>query len=116
MCASVLSVIVFHSIGAIRFCLSGSPHRADIQYCAIVATHNPTVSISMEPDTLVQQQYFLELPGEPSDAATPVEARVNDADATRDAARSEENILQWTSYLPADCVRTMIEMGWDVTT
>jgi hypothetical protein len=70
----------------------------------------------MEPDTLVQQQDFLELPGEASDAATPAEARVNGADAAPDAARSEENILQWMSYLPEDCVRTMIEMGWDVTT
>jgi hypothetical protein len=66
----------------------------------------------MEPDTFVQQQDFVELLGEPSDAATPVEPRVNDADT----ARSEENILQWMSYLPEDCVRTMIEMGWDVTT
>ena len=66
----------------------------------------------MEPDTLVQQQDFAELPGEPSGAAAPVEARVNHDDA----ARSEENILQWMSYLPEDCIRTMIEMGWDVTT
>jgi hypothetical protein len=66
----------------------------------------------MEPDTLVQQQDFAELPEEPSDAAAPVEARVNHDGA----ARSEENILQWMSYLPEDCVRTMIEMGWDITT
>jgi hypothetical protein len=66
----------------------------------------------MEPDTVVQKQDFLELPGEPSDAATPAEARLNDADT----ARSEENILQWMSYLPEDCIRSMIEMGWDVTT
>jgi hypothetical protein len=66
----------------------------------------------MEPDTVVQQQDFVELPGEPSDAGTAVEVRANDADA----ARSEENILQWMSYLPEDCVRTMIEMGWDVST
>ena len=66
----------------------------------------------MEPDTLVQQQDFVEVPAEPSDAAIPAELRVN-AD---DAARSEENILQWMSYLPEDCIRTMIEMGWDVTT
>ena len=26
------------------------------------------------------------------------------------------NILEWLSYLPADCVNTMIEMGWDVST
>jgi hypothetical protein len=70
----------------------------------------------MEPDTLVQQQDFLELQGEPLDAATPAEALVNIAGIARDAARSEENILQWMAYLPEDCVRTMIEMGWDVTT
>jgi hypothetical protein len=44
----------------------------------------------------------------PSDAAV----QVNDADA----ARSRENISQWSAYLPADCAKTMIEMGWDLTT
>jgi hypothetical protein len=33
-----------------------------------------------------------------------------------DAKRSVENILQWNCYLPADCVRTMVRMGWDYTT
>jgi hypothetical protein len=33
-----------------------------------------------------------------------------------DIARSEENILRWMSYLPDECIRTMILMGWDVTT
>lgn len=32
------------------------------------------------------------------------------------AARSARNIALWRSYLPADCVRTMIRMGWDQTT
>jgi hypothetical protein len=32
------------------------------------------------------------------------------------AARSANNILQWTAFLPEDCVKTMIRMGWDVTT
>jgi len=36
----------------------------------------------------------------------------NDADV----ARSERNVLQWMEYLPEDCIRTMIQMGWDVTT
>ena len=36
----------------------------------------------------------------------------NDADV----ARSESNVLQWMAYLPEDCIRTMIHMGWDVTT
>jgi hypothetical protein len=31
-------------------------------------------------------------------------------------ARSEVNILQWMAYLPENCIRTMIQMGWDVTT
>ena len=66
----------------------------------------------MEPDTLMQQPYFVEFPGEPSEAAVPVELRV----IADEAARSQENILQWMSYLPADCVRTMIEMGWDINT
>jgi hypothetical protein len=33
-----------------------------------------------------------------------------------DARRSVKNILQWNSYLPSDCVRTMVRMGWDYTT
>jgi hypothetical protein len=64
----------------------------------------------METSTLVQ--HFAGFSGEPSDAAAPLEAQVNE----NDVARSEENILKWMSYLPEDCIRTMIEMGWDVTT
>jgi hypothetical protein len=33
-----------------------------------------------------------------------------------DARRSVKNILLWNSYLPSDCVRTMVRMGWDYTT
>ena len=33
-----------------------------------------------------------------------------------DARRSVRNILQWNGYLPANCVRTMVRMGWDYTT
>jgi hypothetical protein len=32
-----------------------------------------------------------------------------------DAKRSVQNILRWNSYLPGDCVRTMVRMGWDYT-
>jgi hypothetical protein len=63
-------------------------------------------------DTQVQQRVLVDLQTEPSDASAPVEVRVNDADV----ARSEENILQWMSYLPEDCVKAMMAMGWDVTT
>ena len=33
-----------------------------------------------------------------------------------DARRSVKNILDWNSYLPVDCVRTMVKMGWDYKT
>jgi hypothetical protein len=33
-----------------------------------------------------------------------------------DTSRSTRNILQWMSYLPKACVRTMIKMGWDRST
>jgi hypothetical protein len=64
----------------------------------------------MKTSTVVQQ--FVEFLGEASEATAPVGARVDEGDA----ARSEENIQKWMSYLPKDCIRTMIEMGWDVTT
>jgi hypothetical protein len=44
-------------------------------------------------------------------AAAPAEVQAPDADAERSA----ENILLWRSYLPQDCVDTMIAMGWDRT-
>lgn len=31
-------------------------------------------------------------------------------------ARSARNILKWKAYLPRDCIKRMIEMGWDRTT
>jgi hypothetical protein len=65
----------------------------------------------VETNTRVPQPAF-ELPAEPADAATPVGLPLN----YEEAARSEENILQWMSYLPEDCIRTMIDMGWDITT
>lgn len=33
-----------------------------------------------------------------------------------DSRRSTMNIAAWSSYLPRDCVRKMIKMGWDKTT
>jgi hypothetical protein len=39
-----------------------------------------------------------------------------DAQTDPDVARSKENILQWMAYLAEDCIKTMIQMGWDVTT
>jgi hypothetical protein len=38
------------------------------------------------------------------------------AEADGGRARSARNIALWSSYLPADCVKTMIDMGWDRST
>ena len=66
----------------------------------------------METDTQVLQRVFVELSMELSDTASHINARGSDADVVR----SEINILQWMSYLPEDCIKAMIAMGWDVTT
>jgi hypothetical protein len=63
-------------------------------------------------DTNALLKNFVEIPWEPSDAAVSIDVRANEADA----ARSDENMLQWMSYLPEDCIKTMIAMRWDVTT
>jgi hypothetical protein len=49
---------------------------------------------------------------ESMEAGSAVDARASQADVIR----SENNILQWMSYLPEDCIRTMVLMGWDVST
>jgi hypothetical protein len=63
----------------------------------------------MDTNTQFLHRGFLEFPIELSDTAPTLEVRTDDA-------RSENNILQWMSYLPEDCIRTMIQMGWDITT
>lgn len=44
------------------------------------------------------------------------EAAADPASSDFNVARSEENVLQWMSYLPQDCIESMIRMGWDFTT
>jgi hypothetical protein len=63
-------------------------------------------------DTNALLKTFAEIPWEPSDAAVSIDLRTSEADA----ARSDQNMLRWMAYLPADCIRTMMAMGWDVTT
>lgn len=55
-------------------------------------------------------QRSIEMPTDLSDPAVQM-AALDD-----EIVRSENNILQWTAYLPEDCIRTMIEMGWDIST
>jgi hypothetical protein len=43
------------------------------------------------------------------------DTQVNGNISAADAARSAENIRIWRSYLPKDCVDTMIKMGWDLS-
>jgi hypothetical protein len=65
----------------------------------------------MDTYTEVPQRVFVELPEELSATASLIDVQ-HDADV----ARSERNVLQWMAYLPEACIRTMIQMGWDVTT
>jgi hypothetical protein len=60
----------------------------------------------------VSQQALAEVPNELADPPAPVESALSAADI----AHSEENILKWMQYLPTDCVKAMIRMGWDLNT
>ena len=65
----------------------------------------------MDTNTQVLQECFIGEPSESLDTASSIDARAAD-----EIRRSENNILMWMSYLPEDCIRTMIAMGWDVST
>jgi hypothetical protein len=59
-----------------------------------------------------QAQKRVEFPPESVDEASPSGL----GEGVAGIARSEDNILRWMSYLSEDCVKTMISMGWHVTT
>jgi hypothetical protein len=65
----------------------------------------------MDTNTQVLQLSFVEGSLESSYSVLPIDVPVED-----DVAHSEANILQWMSYLPEDCIKTMIAMGWDLST
>jgi hypothetical protein len=65
----------------------------------------------MDTNTQVLQPCFLQGASDLSDDILPMATRADD-----DIRRSEVNVLHWMSYLPEDCIRTMIAMGWDVST
>ena len=78
--------------------------------CAIVTTLRNSRSKPMDTYTQVPQRVFI-------DVLTGLSATSSmDVQNDTDVARSEKNVLQWMAYLPQDCIRTMIQMGWDVTT
>jgi hypothetical protein len=66
----------------------------------------------METQAHAQLRPFIEMPEECLDIASPTIQCESEADI----AHSEENILRWMSYLPDECIRTMVLMGWDLTT
>jgi hypothetical protein len=59
-----------------------------------------------------QPRVFVEMQAE----SLAIASRADGRQSAADVAHSENNILQWMEYLPEDCVRTMILMGWDITT
>ena len=46
----------------------------------------------------------------------PEDDQADESVATRQANRSRDNIATWNAYLPEDCVKTMVNMGWDRNT
>jgi hypothetical protein len=66
----------------------------------------------MAVQALAQRRAFIEMQSESLALAMRADAR----DSAADIAYSKENILRWMSYLPKDCIRTMVLMGWDITT
>ncbi len=40
----------------------------------------------------------------------------DDADVVGTRARAAANIKEWRAYLPADCVNSMLRLGWHLTT
>jgi hypothetical protein len=92
-----------------------SPKYATAQReCArreIITTAASLRSKSMDTNAQVPQRFLVESSSASLDVILPIDARADD-----DVRRSEDNILQWMSYLPEDCIRTMIAMGWDIST
>jgi hypothetical protein len=67
----------------------------------------------METDPAVQQHLLVEMAPEPmSGESSNDDAWMPDAEERH----AGNKILEWFSYLPDDCVSTMIDMGWDVST
>jgi hypothetical protein len=50
------------------------------------------------------------------DKCRPPESGVQKESCGDDAERSAYNIREWRSYLPPECVESMIRMGWDIST
>lgn len=64
----------------------------------------------MDTYTQAPQRVFIDLVEDPTAPGS------TDAQNDADLLRSEMNVRRWMEYLPVDCIKTMIQMGWDVTT
>src|ERR1700676_2164453 len=92
-------------------CLCTLPHRGNAHAMKLLQRTASLRSKSMDTNTQVLQRCFVKGSLESSDAVLPIYAGADD-----EVRRSEGNILQWMSYLPEDCIKTMIAMRWDVST
>jgi hypothetical protein len=80
-----------------------------VQLLQIRATEE---QIEMDSRTHVQRQPMIEMQSQSLSIAARADAR----ETATDIAHSENNIMQWMTYLPEDCIRTMVLMGWDINT
>jgi hypothetical protein len=74
--------------------------------------HGIPRSSSVATQANAQRQPLIEMPTVYSDVAS----SAIEYESHADIAHSEENILLWMSFLPEDCIRTMVLMGWDIST
>lgn len=44
------------------------------------------------------------------------DARTHIPLSATDARHAADNVSRWNAYLPTECVRTMVRMGWDYST
>lgn len=66
----------------------------------------------MAADAHARQRVFIEMQSN----SLAIVRRADARESAADIAYSDKNILEWMSYLPEDCIRTMVLMGWDITT
>jgi len=63
--------------------------------------------------TPVLLRAFVEVPEDAANDASTIDVLRDNSDVV---AHSENNVLAWMAYLPENCVKTMIQMGWEVPT
>jgi hypothetical protein len=79
---------------------------------ASITGSNKHWSLAMTTHLNAQQKGFARIHGEAQAITESMSASVSQPELTRSA----KNVLIWQSYLPHECVVSMVNMGWDHST